>query len=189
MRRTGLDTMGLVQLHWSTANYQPLQERVLWDSLVAIYEEVSRRVGVDRQDAHHCMRCGGVCGVLRCLWCAAVFVVCHWWYLWCVTGSFVFTHMGTCLSWVLICLSVCQWVLIWVLMYQWVLICPSVYQARAEYAPWQGIRRVVNNNPNHRGWLQQWGSPTTAPCNCAEFTSTWPIEESLCRLCRCSTAS
>lgn len=32
--------MALGQLHWSTANYQPFQERALWDGLVAMYGEV-----------------------------------------------------------------------------------------------------------------------------------------------------
>lgn len=35
-----MEQIGIGQLHWSTANYQPLQERALWDGLVALYEEV-----------------------------------------------------------------------------------------------------------------------------------------------------
>lgn len=35
-----MDQISVGQLHWSTANYQPLQERVLWDGLASMYEEV-----------------------------------------------------------------------------------------------------------------------------------------------------
>jgi len=35
-----MEQIGIGQLHWSTANYQPLQERALWDGLVALYNEV-----------------------------------------------------------------------------------------------------------------------------------------------------
>jgi pyridoxine 4-dehydrogenase len=38
LRRMGLEKIALAQLHWSTANYAPLQERLMWDGLVAIYE-------------------------------------------------------------------------------------------------------------------------------------------------------
>ena len=38
LRRLGADKVALAQLHWSTANYAPLQERLMWDGLVAIYE-------------------------------------------------------------------------------------------------------------------------------------------------------
>lgn len=33
--------IGIGQLHWSTANYAPFQELVLWDGLVAMYEKVT----------------------------------------------------------------------------------------------------------------------------------------------------
>lgn len=36
-----MEQLGIGQLHWSTANYQPLQERALWDGLVALYDQVS----------------------------------------------------------------------------------------------------------------------------------------------------
>ncbi|PRW57658.1 pyridoxal chloroplastic [Chlorella sorokiniana] len=39
LKRTGQDKLALAQLHWSTAKYAPLQERLMWDGLVAIYEE------------------------------------------------------------------------------------------------------------------------------------------------------
>lgn len=39
--RVQLDQMGIGQLHWSTANYNPLQERALWDGLVAMYDKVT----------------------------------------------------------------------------------------------------------------------------------------------------
>ncbi len=35
-----MEQLAIGQLHWSTANYQPLQERALWDGLVALYDEV-----------------------------------------------------------------------------------------------------------------------------------------------------
>ena len=40
LRRLGMDQIGIGQLHWSTANYQPLQERALWDGLVALHDQV-----------------------------------------------------------------------------------------------------------------------------------------------------
>ncbi|XP_011075912.1 pyridoxal reductase, chloroplastic [Sesamum indicum] len=45
--RIRLDQIGIGQLHWSTANYAPLQERALWDGLVAMYDKgLVRAVGV-----------------------------------------------------------------------------------------------------------------------------------------------
>ncbi|KAL0886648.1 hypothetical protein Bca101_010631 [Brassica carinata] len=42
-----IDQLGIGQLHWSTANYAPLQELALWDGLVAMYEKgLVRAVGV-----------------------------------------------------------------------------------------------------------------------------------------------
>ena len=41
LRRLGMEQIGIGQLHWSTAKYQPLQERALWDGLVALYDEVN----------------------------------------------------------------------------------------------------------------------------------------------------
>lgn len=38
LERSGLDKLSLIQLHWSTARYAPLQERLMWDGLVAIYD-------------------------------------------------------------------------------------------------------------------------------------------------------
>lgn len=38
VKRVGQDKLALGQLHWSTANYAPVQERLMWDGLVAIYE-------------------------------------------------------------------------------------------------------------------------------------------------------
>jgi pyridoxine 4-dehydrogenase len=40
LERLQLDQLGIGQLHWSTANYAPLQERALWDGLVEMYEKV-----------------------------------------------------------------------------------------------------------------------------------------------------
>ncbi|GJN19897.1 hypothetical protein PR202_gb07212 [Eleusine coracana subsp. coracana] len=45
--RLQLDRLGIGQLHWSTANYAPLQERALWDGLVEMYDKgLVRAVGV-----------------------------------------------------------------------------------------------------------------------------------------------
>ncbi|CAL9086611.1 unnamed protein product [Musa textilis] len=47
LERLQLDQIGIGQLHWSTANYAPLQEQALWDGLVAMYEQgLVRAVGV-----------------------------------------------------------------------------------------------------------------------------------------------
>lgn len=40
MERLQIKQIGIGQLHWSTANYAPLQEQALWDGLVAMYEKV-----------------------------------------------------------------------------------------------------------------------------------------------------
>lgn len=42
--RLQIDKIGIGQLHWSTANYAPLQEKALWDGLVAMYEKVTNFV-------------------------------------------------------------------------------------------------------------------------------------------------
>lgn len=39
--RLEIEQIGIGQLHWSTANYAPLQEQALWDGLVAMYEKVT----------------------------------------------------------------------------------------------------------------------------------------------------
>lgn len=39
--RMEIEQIGIGQLHWSTANYAPLQERALWDGLVAMYDKVT----------------------------------------------------------------------------------------------------------------------------------------------------
>ena len=41
VERLQLDRLGIGQLHWSTANYAPLQERALWDGLVEMYDKVT----------------------------------------------------------------------------------------------------------------------------------------------------
>ncbi|KAL5230944.1 hypothetical protein ABZP36_029720 [Zizania latifolia] len=47
LERLHLDRLGIGQLHLSTANYAPLQERDLWDGLVEMYEKgLVRAVGV-----------------------------------------------------------------------------------------------------------------------------------------------
>ena len=38
LNRVGAEKISMAQIHWSTANYAPLQERLMWDGLVAIYE-------------------------------------------------------------------------------------------------------------------------------------------------------
>ncbi|KAJ1378756.1 NADP-dependent oxidoreductase domain [Sesbania bispinosa] len=45
--RMQIEQIGIGQLHWSTANYAPLQELALWDGLVAMYEKgLVQAVGV-----------------------------------------------------------------------------------------------------------------------------------------------
>ncbi|PIA61753.1 hypothetical protein AQUCO_00200028v1 [Aquilegia coerulea] len=45
--RMQIEQIGIGQLHWSTANYAPLQEMALWDGLVAMYDKgLVRAVGV-----------------------------------------------------------------------------------------------------------------------------------------------
>ncbi|WCJ32457.1 NAD(P)-linked oxidoreductase superfamily protein [Euphorbia peplus] len=47
LERLQVEQIGIGQLHWSTANYAPLQELALWDGLVAMYEQgLVRAVGV-----------------------------------------------------------------------------------------------------------------------------------------------
>uniref|UniRef100_A0A7N0ZZC1 NADP-dependent oxidoreductase domain-containing protein n=1 Tax=Kalanchoe fedtschenkoi TaxID=63787 RepID=A0A7N0ZZC1_KALFE len=47
LERMQIGQIGIGQLHWSTANYAPLQERALWDGLVAMYDKgLVRAVGV-----------------------------------------------------------------------------------------------------------------------------------------------
>ncbi|KAK9804266.1 hypothetical protein WJX72_004018 [[Myrmecia] bisecta] len=47
LKRLRQDQLAIGQLHWSTANYAPLQERALWDGLVAMYDEgLVQAVGV-----------------------------------------------------------------------------------------------------------------------------------------------
>lgn len=42
-----IEQIGIGQLHWSTANYAPLQEMALWDGLVAMYDKgLVQAVGV-----------------------------------------------------------------------------------------------------------------------------------------------
>ncbi|GAB4858593.1 Pyridoxine 4-dehydrogenase [Ancistrocladus abbreviatus] len=45
--RLQIEQIGIGQLHWSTANYAPLQEKALWDGLVAMYDKgLVQAVGV-----------------------------------------------------------------------------------------------------------------------------------------------
>ncbi|CAN0922700.1 Pyridoxal reductase, chloroplastic [Linum grandiflorum] len=47
LERLGIEKIGIGQLHWSTANYAPLQEQALWDGLVAMYDQgLVQAVGV-----------------------------------------------------------------------------------------------------------------------------------------------
>ncbi|GJT86005.1 pyridoxal reductase, chloroplastic [Tanacetum coccineum] len=47
LNRLQIEQIGIAQLHWSTANYAPFQERALWDGLVAMYDQgLVRAVGV-----------------------------------------------------------------------------------------------------------------------------------------------
>ena len=56
LRRLGAEQLAIGQLHWSTANYQPLQERALWDGLVRLYDEVRPD---SRSQSSCCLRYGG----------------------------------------------------------------------------------------------------------------------------------
>lgn len=67
LRRLGMEQIGIGQLHWSTANYQPLQERALWDGLVALHDQV-------RGLLHHAF---WLLLVLWCLLCNDVTVIFH----------------------------------------------------------------------------------------------------------------
>ena len=40
LRRLGLEQIALGQLHWSVAKYAPPLERVLWEGLAGMYEQV-----------------------------------------------------------------------------------------------------------------------------------------------------
>ncbi|KAF6153714.1 hypothetical protein GIB67_000947 [Kingdonia uniflora] len=45
--RMEIEKIGIGQLHWSTANYAPFQEKALWDGLVAMYDKgLVQAVGV-----------------------------------------------------------------------------------------------------------------------------------------------
>lgn len=39
LRRLDQPKLAVAQLHWSTANYQPLQERALWEGIADVYDE------------------------------------------------------------------------------------------------------------------------------------------------------
>lgn len=47
LKRLEQDKLSLAQLHWSTANYQPFQERALWEGIADVYDEgLCEAVGV-----------------------------------------------------------------------------------------------------------------------------------------------
>jgi pyridoxine 4-dehydrogenase len=47
LRRLEQDKLTLAQLHWSTANYQPFQEKALWEGIADVYDEgLCEAVGV-----------------------------------------------------------------------------------------------------------------------------------------------
>jgi pyridoxine 4-dehydrogenase len=47
LKRLQQDKLAIAQLHWSTANYQPLQEKALWQGLAAVYDQgLCETVGV-----------------------------------------------------------------------------------------------------------------------------------------------
>eukprot|EP00850_Spirogloea_muscicola_P005622 SM000026S08871 [mRNA] locus=s26:275382:278066:+ [translate_table: standard] len=57
LRRLGADKLAVGQLHWSAAKYAPLQERVLWDGLVAMYEQgLVEEVGVSNYGPKQMLR-------------------------------------------------------------------------------------------------------------------------------------
>ena len=47
LQRLEQDKLSIAQLHWSTANYQPFQERALWEGIADVYDEgLCEAVGV-----------------------------------------------------------------------------------------------------------------------------------------------
>lgn len=47
LKRIEQDKLAIAQLHWSTANYQPFQEKALWDGIADVYDEgLCEAVGV-----------------------------------------------------------------------------------------------------------------------------------------------
>jgi len=47
LSRLQQDKLSLAQLHWSTANYQPFQERALWDGIADVYDNgLCKAIGV-----------------------------------------------------------------------------------------------------------------------------------------------
>lgn len=47
LKRLEQDKLSLAQLHWSTANYQPFQERALWEGIADVYDQgLCEAVGV-----------------------------------------------------------------------------------------------------------------------------------------------
>ncbi|KAJ7530100.1 hypothetical protein O6H91_15G078900 [Diphasiastrum complanatum] len=57
LKRLKMKQLGIGQLHWSTANYAPLQERVLWDGLVAMHKEgLVKAVGVSNYGPKQLLR-------------------------------------------------------------------------------------------------------------------------------------
>ncbi|XP_068650871.1 pyridoxal reductase, chloroplastic [Aristolochia californica] len=57
LERIQIEQIGIGQLHWSTANYAPLQEQALWDGLVAMYEKgLVQAVGVSNYGPKQLMK-------------------------------------------------------------------------------------------------------------------------------------
>jgi pyridoxine 4-dehydrogenase len=57
LRRTGLESISLGQLHWSAAKYAPLQEWALWNGLADCYEQgLVSAVGVSNYGAKELVR-------------------------------------------------------------------------------------------------------------------------------------
>lgn len=55
--RLQLEQLGIGQLHWSTANYAPLQEKVLWNGLIEMYEKgLVQAVGVSNYGPRQLLR-------------------------------------------------------------------------------------------------------------------------------------
>ncbi|KFM22840.1 putative oxidoreductase, chloroplastic [Auxenochlorella protothecoides] len=56
-KRLGLERVPVIQLHWSTAKYAPIQERLMWDGLCSIYKEgLAEAVGVSNYGAEQLAR-------------------------------------------------------------------------------------------------------------------------------------
>jgi pyridoxine 4-dehydrogenase len=68
LRRIQEDSVYMAQLHWSTQKYQPIQERVLWDSLCDLYDlKLCDTIGVSNYGPIQLMKIQNYIQTQRCL--------------------------------------------------------------------------------------------------------------------------